>query len=87
MTETITIRNPKTFLDTNSEFQNGILITSVHRKETKLPTLWNSKIPEKYKRNVIIGDLHSSKRISTDFIKEKILSKTNFKKRIFQLNL
>ena len=86
MTETITIRNPKTFLDTNSEFQNGILITSVHRKETKLPTLWNSKIPEKYKRNVIIGDLHSSKRISTDFIKEKI-SKTNFKKRIFQLNL
>ena len=74
------------FIDTNVEFQNGILITSVC-KETKLPTPWNSKIPKKYKRNVIIGDLHRSKRISTDFTKKKILSKTNLKKRIFDLNL
>ena len=74
--------NPKRFLDTDLEFQNGILITSVHGKETKLPTPWNSKIPKKYKHNVIIGDLHRSKRISTDFTKEKKL-----KKRIFQLNL
>ena len=29
---------PKRVLDTNLEFQNGILITSVHRKESKLPT-------------------------------------------------
>ena len=29
---------PKRVLDTNLEFQNVILITSVHRKETKLPT-------------------------------------------------
>ena len=27
------------FVGTNVEFQNGILITPVHRKETKLPTL------------------------------------------------
>ena len=39
---------PKRFLDTNLEFQNGILITWVHRNETKLPTPWNSKIPKKY---------------------------------------
>ena len=32
--------NPKRYLDTN--FENGILITSVHRQETKLPTPWNS---------------------------------------------
>ena len=72
--------NPKRFLDTNLEFENGILITSVHRKETKLPTPWNSEIPKKYKRNVIIGNLHRSKRISTDFAKEKIIIKNKFKK-------
>ena len=53
--------NPKRFLKTNLEFQNGILLTSIHRKETKLPTPWNSEIPKKYKHNVIIGDLHRSK--------------------------
>ena len=79
--------NPKRFLDANLEFPNGILITSVHRKEAKLPTPWNSKIPKRCKSNVIIGDLHTSKQISTNFTKEKILSKTNLKKRIFQLNL
>ena len=63
--------NPKRFLDTNLEFENRILITSVYHKETKLPTPRNSKIPKNYKRNVIIGDLHRSKRISTDFTKEK----------------
>ena len=50
--------NPKRFLDTNLEFENGIFITSFHHKETKLLTPWNSKIPKKYKHNVIIGDLH-----------------------------
>ena len=79
--------NPKMFLDTNLEFQNGILITSVHCKETKLPNPWNSKIPKKYKRHVIIEDLHRLKRISADFTKENLLSKPNLKKRIFHLNL
>ena len=66
--------NPKRFLDTNLEFKNGIFITSVYHKETKLPTAWNSKI---------IGDLHRSKRISTDFTKEKIIIKNKFKKADF----
>ena len=66
------------FIDTNLEFQNGILVTSFC-KETKLPTPWNSKIPKKYKRNVIIGDLHRSKQLSTDFTKEKKI-KNKFKK-------
>ena len=76
--------NTKRVLDTNLEFQDGILKTSFHRKETKLPTPWNSKIPKKYKRNVIIGDLHRSKRISTDFTKEKSIIKNKFKKAVFQ---
>ena len=69
---------PKRVLDTNLEFQNGILITSVHRKETKLPTPWNSKIPKNYKHIVIIGDLHRSKRISTVFTKEKNIKNSGF---------
>ena len=73
--------NRKRFLHANLEFQNGILIASVHRKETKLPTPWNSKIPKKYKRNVIIGDLHRSKQVSTDS-KEKNI-KNKFKKTDF----
>ena len=46
--------NRKRFLDTNLEFQNGMLTISVHCVETKLPTTWNSKIPKKYKSDVII---------------------------------
>ena len=76
--------NPKRFLDTNLEFQKGILITSVHRKETKFPTPWNSKIPKKYKRNVIIGDLYRLKQISTDFTKEKNIIQNKFKKVDFR---
>ena len=73
------VLNPKRFLHSNLELENAILITSVHRKETKLPTPSNSKIGIKYKLNVTTGDLHRSKRISTDFIKEKIIIKNSFK--------
>ena len=73
--------NLKRFSDTNLEFENAILIPSVHRKETKLPTPWNSEIRKKYERNVAIGDLHRSKQINTDFIKEKIIIKNKFKSR------
>ena len=65
---------PQRFLDTNLEVQNGTVITSVNCKETKLPlTPWESKIPKKYKCKVIIGDLHRSKRITTDFTEEKVI--------------
>ena len=65
---------PQRFLDTNLEVQNGTVITSVNCKETKLPlTPWESKIPKKYKCKVIIGDLHRSKRITTDFTEENVI--------------
>ena len=70
--------NPKKFLDTNLEIQIGILITSVHCKETKLPVPWDSKIPKKYKLNVSIGDLHRSKRITSDFTKEQTIIISKF---------
>ena len=41
--------SPNKFLDTEMSCENGLLITSVHRRATKLPVHWNSKIPKKYK--------------------------------------
>ena len=48
----------------------------------QLPIPWESKIPKNGKRNVIIGDLHRSKRISFYFTKEKII-KNKYKKADF----
>ena len=36
---------------------NGIYDFKVYRKTTKQPTRWSSKIPKRYKRNMILGDL------------------------------
>ena len=39
-------------------------------KSTKLPVHWSSKIPIRYKRNAITGELRQVKRIASDFNKE-----------------
>ena len=39
----------------------------MYQKENKKPIHWNSAVPKSYKRNVIIGDVHRAKRISSDF--------------------
>ena len=33
----------------------------------KLPVHWTSKIPVKYKRNAIIGELHRAKKTTSNF--------------------
>ena len=33
----------------------------------KLPVHWTSKIPMRYKRNAIIGELHRTKKIASNF--------------------
>ena len=38
--------NPTRFLDTKVINKHGFITTSVHRKVTKLPTHWSSKIPQ-----------------------------------------
>ena len=55
-------------------------------KTTKQPTHWSSKIPERYKRNMILGDLHRSNRISSNFSEEikfisHIYEKADYPKR------
>ena len=45
--------------------------TSVHRKPNKFTAHWKTKVPKRYKRNAINGDLSRSSRISSDFQSEK----------------
>ena len=78
--------NPPKFLDTEIIILNNEVVTSVHRKESKLPVLWESKVPKHYKRSTLLGELHRAKRIPSNFqkevknIKEKF-SKANFPRR------
>ena len=71
--------NSSKFLDTKLTNINGADKFNVCQKNTKLPSPWTSKTPKRYKRNTINGELHRSKRISSNFdkeiplIKEKIM--------------
>ena len=60
-----------------------MLTMSLHCKETNSPTPWNSKLPKKYKCNVIIGDLDQNEKVNTAFTKEKFIIKSQFKKENF----
>jgi len=77
--------NPTKFLDTKLICVNGVYKTMVNRKETKLPIHWSSKIPKRYKRNSVLGDLHRAKRISSDFQTEVIYIKNKFLKADYPL--
>ena len=48
-------------LDTEIIHNNGMTETQVHKKKTKLSTLWTSNIPKRYKRNTIKDEIISSK--------------------------
>ena len=45
----------------------------MHRKTTKLPVLWASNIPKRYKRNTINADLYLAKRIATNLGNELVI--------------
>ena len=69
---------PKHFLDTNFSYKNKETVTSVHVKPGKLPVFWNSKVPKRYKRNAINGELHRAKKIASDFEQETKRIKKKF---------
>ena len=43
------------------------ITTQVYNKKKKLPVHWTSKIPVRYKRSAIIGELHRAKKIASNF--------------------
>ena len=60
--------NPCKFLDIKIINNKGNNITiEVFCKTCKLPVHWSSRVPKRYKRNAVIGDLHRSKRIYGNF--------------------
>ena len=62
--------NPDHFLDSDIFEENNEIKTKVHVKPNKIPVFWSSKVPKRYKRNAINGELHRAKRISSDFEQE-----------------
>ena len=62
--------NPPKFLDNEIIVLNNEVVTSLHRKESKLPVTWESKVPKHYKRSTLLGKLHGAKRIPSNFQKE-----------------
>ena len=56
--------DPTKFLDTEIILSNGKISTQVYNKMKKLALHWTSKIPVRYKRNAIIGELHRAKKIA-----------------------
>ena len=75
--------HPPKFLDTEIIILNNEVVTFVHRKESKLPVPWESKVPKHYKRNTLLGELHRAKKISSNFQKEVKNNKEKFNKANF----
>ena len=77
--------NPSNFLDTKLANINDTYKFNVYRKNIKLLPPWTSKTPKRYKRNTVNGNLHRSKRISSNFDKEIPLIKEIFMKADYPL--
>ena len=75
--------NPPKFLGTEIMILNNEIVTSVHRKESKLPVHWESKFSKHYKRNTLLRELHRAKKISSNFQKEV----ENVKEKFSEANL
>ena len=62
--------NPPNILDSELIILINEVVTYVHRKESKLPVHWESKVPKDYKCNTLLGELHHAKHISSNSQKE-----------------
>ena len=71
--------NPNKFLDTEIIGTNHGIKTQVYNKAKKLPVHWSYKVPHKYKRNAITGELHRAKRIVSNFDDETKRIRSKYK--------
>ena len=77
--------NPVKFLGTKIILDNeGVVKTQVYRKENKKTVPWVSKVPKRYKRNTISGDLHRSRKIASNFAIKIRASKAKYNKAGYQ---
>ena len=75
--------NPKKFLDILIIKENNQMKTQVFLKKSMYPVDWSSKVPFRYKRNAINGELHRDKKISSNFQLETSRIKAKFLKAGF----
>ena len=54
-------------LDTKLFNNKGNIATEIFCKTSKQPVHWSSRVPKQYKRKAVMGDLHRSKRRSSNF--------------------
>ena len=59
--------NPKKFLDILIIKENNQMKTQVFLKKSMYPVDWSSKVPFRYKRNAINGELHRDKKFPQIF--------------------
>ena len=63
--------SPEKFLDTKLGLKDtGLCYPAVYRKPNKISIHWSSKVPKRYKRNAVWGDLNRAYRMSSVFDKE-----------------
>ena len=67
------------FLDTKYIRNKGNIITKVYSKTSKLHAHWSSIVPKGYKQNAVIGDLHRSKKIPSNFAMQIKVIKRKFR--------
>ena len=73
-------QNPKKFLDTQIIKENNQIKTQVFVKKSMYPVHWSSKVPFRYKKNAINGELHRARKISSNLQLETARIKAKFSK-------
>ena len=73
--------NPTKFLDTEIVRHNSAIATKVYSRSKKFPLHWSSKIPLKYKRNTITGELHRANKTAPNFSSKMKRKKLNIYKQ------
>ena len=79
--------NSTKFLDTKIINNKCEITTEVYHKTSRLPVDWLSKVPKQYNQNLVIGEFHRSKTISSNFEIEIKVMQCKFKNVDYPLKL
>ena len=71
-------QNPKRFLNSQIIKENNEIKTQVFVKKSMYPVHWSSKVPFRYKKNAINGELQRAKKISSNSQSEIARIKASF---------
>ena len=72
--------NPSKYLNIKIVRNKNEIRCFSHHKDNKLLFHWKSAVPKNYEKNVIVGDLHSANKISSDLEKEISIIKPKYLK-------